>query len=316
MQKETSLKIFSGNSNQPLAREICQYLDMSMGDALVTTFPDSESFVRYNENIRGADVFLVQSTSPPANQHIMELLIMIDAAKRASAARVTAVIPFFGYARQDRKDQPRVPITSKLVANLLVAAGANRVLTMDLHAQQIQGFFDIPVDHLYASPVFFEDLKNRDPGNMTIFSPDVGGMKMASAYSDVLGCPLGFVAKRRTGASTVEAMNLVGEVEGREILLVDDMTETAGTLTAAANLLKERGARKVSALVSHCVLNDTGTERLKQGFLDELITTNTVDMEVDGLSIRRLSVAPLLGEAIRRTHTNSSISSLFQVKGF
>ena len=316
MQKETSLKIFSGNSNQPLAREICQYLDMSMGDALVTTFPDSESFVRYNENIRGADVFLVQSTSPPANQHIMELLIMIDAAKRASAARVTAVIPFFGYARQDRKDQPRVPITSKLVANLLVAAGANRVLTMDLHAQQIQGFFDIPVDHLYASPVFFEDLKNRDPGNMTIFSPDVGGMKMASAYSDVLGCPLGFVAKRRTGASTVEAMNLVGEVEGREILLVDDMTETAGTLTAAANLLKERGARKVSALVSHCVLNDTGTERLKQGFLDELITTNTVDMEVEGLPIRRLSVAPLLGEAIRRTHTNSSISSLFQVKGF
>jgi ribose-phosphate pyrophosphokinase len=187
---------------------------------------------------------------------------------------------------------------------------------MDLHAQQIQGFFDIPVDHLYASPVFFEDLKNRDPGNMTIFSPDVGGMKMASAYSDVLGCPLGFVAKRRTGASTVEAMNLVGEVEGREILLVDDMTETAGTLTAAANLLKERGAKKVSALVSHCVLNDTGTERLKQGFLDELITTNTVDMEVEGLSIRRLSVAPLLGEAIRRTHTNSSISSLFQVKGF
>ena len=316
MQEETSLKIFSGNSNNPLAREICQYLEIDIGDALVTTFPDSESFVRFNENIRGAGVFLIQSTSPPANQHMMELLIMIDAAKRASAARVTAVLPFFGYARQDRKDQPRVPITSKLVANLLVAAGANRILTMDLHAQQIQGFFDIPVDHLYASPVFFEDLKNRDPDNMTIFSPGVGGMKMASAYSDVLGCPLGFVAKRRTGASTVEAMNLVGDVEGREILLVDDMTETAGTLTAAANLLKERGAEKVSALVSHCVLNDTGKDRLNQGFLDELITTNTVDMEVDGLPIRRLSVAPLLGEAIRRTHTNSSISSLFQVKGF
>ena len=316
MQEETDLKIFSGNSNTPLAREICQYLEVPMGDALVTTFPDSESFVRFNENIRGTDVFLIQSTSPPANQHMMELLIMIDAAKRASAARVTAVLPFFGYARQDRKDQPRVPITSKLVANLLVAAGANRILTMDLHAQQIQGFFDIPVDHLYASPVFFEDLKSKDPENMTIFSPDVGGMKMASAYSDVLGCPLGFVAKRRTGASTVEAMNLVGEVEGREILLVDDMTETAGTLSAAANLLKERGAQKVSALVSHCVLNDTGVDRLNQGFLDELITTNTVDMEVEGLPIRRLSVAPLLGEAIRRTHTNSSISSLFQVKGF
>jgi ribose-phosphate pyrophosphokinase len=316
MQAETNLKIFSGNSNTPLAREICQYLEVPMGDALVTTFPDSESFVRFNENIRGTDVFLIQSTSPPANQHMMELLIMIDAAKRASAARVTAVLPFFGYARQDRKDQPRVPITSKLVANLLVAAGANRILTMDLHAQQIQGFFDIPVDHLYASPVFFEDLKSKDPENMTIFSPDVGGMKMASAYSDVLGCPLGFVAKRRTGASTVEAMNLVGEVEGREILLVDDMTETAGTLSAAANLLKERGAQKVSALVSHCVLNDTGIDRLNQGFLDELITTNTVDMEVEGLPIRRLSVAPLLGEAIRRTHTNSSISSLFQVKGF
>ncbi|MBN38758.1 MAG: ribose-phosphate pyrophosphokinase [Opitutae bacterium] len=316
MQEETDLKIFSGNSNTPLAREICQYLEVPIGDALVTTFPDSESFVRFNENIRGTDVFLIQSTSPPANQHMMELLIMIDAAKRASAARVTAVLPFFGYARQDRKDQPRVPITSKLVANLLVAAGANRILTMDLHAQQIQGFFDIPVDHLYASPVFFEDLKNKDPENMTIFSPDVGGMKMASAYSDVLGCPLGFVAKRRTGASTVEAMNLVGEVEGREILLVDDMTETAGTLSAAANLLKERGAQKVSALVSHCVLNDTGVDRLNQGFLDELITTNTVDMEVEGLPIRRLSVAPLLGEAIRRTHTNSSISNLFQVKGF
>ena len=279
-------------------------------------FPTVKVLSGITKTLGGRHVFLVQSTSPPANQHLMELLIMIDAAKRASAARVTAVLPFFGYARQDRKDQPRVPITSKLVANLLVAAGANRVLTMDLHAQQIQGFFDIPVDHLYASPVFFEELKDKDPENMTIFSPDVGGMKMASAYSGVLGCPIGFVAKRRTGASTVEAMNLVGEVEGREILLVDDMTETAGTLTAAGNLLKERGAKAVSALVSHCVLNDTGMERLKQGFLDELITTNTVDMETEDLPIRRLSVAPLLGEAIRRTHTDSSISSLFQVKGF
>ncbi|OUU10466.1 MAG: ribose-phosphate pyrophosphokinase [Verrucomicrobia bacterium TMED40] len=316
MQNSTSLKIFSGNSNKPLAQEICNYLGVPLGDALVTSFPDSESFVRFNENIRGTDVFLVQSTSSPANHNVMELLIMIDAAKRASAARVTAVLPFFGYARQDRKDQPRVPITSKLVANLLVAAGVNRILTMDLHAQQIQGFFDIPVDHLYASPVFFEDLSSRDTENLTIFSPDVGGMKMANAYAEVLGCPLGFVAKRRTGASTVEAMNLVGEVEGREILLVDDMTETAGTLTAAAKILKERGAQKVSALVSHCMLNETGRERLSQGLLDELITTNSVIMENGDLPVRQLSVANLLGEAIQRTHTDSSISTLFQIKGF
>ena len=316
MQNGTGLKIFSGKSNEPLAQEICNYLSVPLGDALVTSFPDNESFVRFNENIRGTDVFLVQSTSSPANHNVMELLIMIDAAKRASAARVTAVLPIFGYARQDRKGQPRVPITSKLVANLLVAAGVNRVLTMDLHAQQIQGFFDIPVDHLYASPVFFEELKAKDSSNLTIFSPDVGGMKMANAYAEVLGCPLGFVAKRRTGASTVEAMNLVGEVENREILLIDDMTETAGTLTAAAKLLKERGAKKVSALVSHCVLNQTGKERLRNGNLDELITTNSVHMDEEDLPIRQLSVAPLLGEAIKRTHTDNSISSLFEIKGF
>ena len=317
MQNGNNLKIFSGNSNQPLAKEICTYLNLEIGDALVTSFPDSESFVRYNENIRGMDVFLLQSTNSPANHNIMELLIMVDAARRASAARISVVIPFFGYARQDRKDQPRVPITSKLIANLLVAAGANRVLTMDLHAQQIQGFFDIPVDHLYASPVFFDYLRNRNTENMTIFTPDVGGMKMASAYAEVLGCPLGFVAKRRTtGASTVEAINLVGEVEGREILIVDDMTETAGTLTAAAKLLKERGAKRVSAVISHCVLNETGRERLEQGHLDELITTNSVNINVENLPITQLSVAPLLGEAIQRTHTDSSISSLFEVKGF
>ena len=311
-----NLKIFTGNSNEPLAQEICNYLDVPLGDAVVTSFPDNESFVRFNENIRGMDVFLVQSTCSPANHNVMELLIMIDAAKRASASRVTAVLPFFGYSRQDRKDQPRVPITSKLVANLLVAAGANRILTMDLHAQQIQGFFDIPVDHLYASPVFFEELKSLDAKNMTLFPPDLGGLTMANGSAAVLNCPLGFVAKRRTGASTVEAMNLVGEVEGREILLIDDMTETAGTLTAAAKLLKDRGAKKVSAIVSHCVLNETGKDRLRLGILDELITTNTVDMDISDLPIKKLSVAPLLGEAIRRTNTDSSISSLFQIKGF
>jgi ribose-phosphate pyrophosphokinase len=275
MHNGTNLKIFSGNSNIPLAKEICSYLDTELGDALVTSFPDSESFVRYNENIRGMDVFLLQSTNSPANHNIMELLIMVDAARRASAARISVVLPFFGYARQDRKDQPRVPITSKLIANLLVAAGANRVLTMDLHAQQIQGFFDIPVDHLYASPVFFDYLRSKNTENMTIFTPDVGGMKMANAYAEILGCPLGFVAKRRTGASTVEATNLVGEVEGREVLIIDDMTETAGTLCAAAELLKKNGARKVFAAVSHGVLNDKGYQRLADGNLDELITTNT-----------------------------------------
>ena len=292
MQDCKKLKIFSGNSNKPLAEEICKYLEIPLGDAIVTSFPDNESFVRFNENIRGMDVFLVQSTCSPANHNVMELLIMIDAAKGASAARVTAVLPFLDILGKIGKDQPRVPITSKLVANLLVAAGANRILTMDLHAQQIQGFFDIPVDHLYASPVFFEELETRDTNNMTVFSPDVGGMKMANAYAEVLGCPLGFVAKRRTGANTVEAMNLVGEVDGREILIIDDMTETAGTLTAAAQILKERGAKKVSAVVSHGVLNDSGRERLKSGILDELITTNTVDMEIGDLPIKKLSVAP------------------------
>ena len=268
-----SFKIFCGNSNPVLAQEICDYLGVPLGDATVNSFPDGESFVRIEENIRGMDVFIIQSTSNPANQNLMELFIMIDAAKRASASRITAVIPFYGYARQDRKDQPRVPITSKLVANLLVSAGASRILTVDLHAQQIQGFFDIPVDHLYASPVMFEYLKNIDCENLTLFSPDVGGMKMASAYANFLKVPLGFIAKRRTDAETVEAISLVGDTEGRDILIVDDMTETAGTLCAAAELLKKNGARKVFAAVSHGVLNDKGYQRLADGHLDELITT-------------------------------------------
>jgi ribose-phosphate pyrophosphokinase len=239
---QNKLKIFCGNANPELAQEICDYLGEPLGAATVKSFPDGETFVRIDENIRGADVFIIQPTSNPANQHLMELFIMIDAARRASAKRITAVIPFYGYARQDRKDQPRVPITSKLVANLLVSSGANRVLTVDLHAQQIQGFFDIPVDHLYASPVLFKYLKNIDTDNLTLFSPDVGGMKMASAYAGLLNVPIGFIAKRRTSAETVEAVSLVGETEGRDILLIDDMTETAGTLCAAAELLKKNGA--------------------------------------------------------------------------
>lgn len=312
-----SFKIFCGNSNPVLAQEICDYLGVPLGDATVNSFPDGESFVRIEENIRGMDVFIIQSTSNPANQNLMELFIMIDAAKRASASRITAVIPFYGYARQDRKDQPRVPITSKLVANLLVSAGASRILTVDLHAQQIQGFFDIPVDHLYASPVMFEYLKNIDCENLTLFSPDVGGMKMASAYAHFLKVPLGFIAKRRTDAETVEAISLVGDTEGRDILIVDDMTETAGTLCAAAELLKKNGARKVLAAVSHGVLNDKGYQRLADGHLDELITTNTTPvLQQEGIPITVLSVSKLLGEAINRINKNESVTGLFEIKGF
>lgn len=312
-----SFKIFCGNSNPVLAQEICDYLGVPLGDATVNSFPDGESFVRIEENIRGMDVFIIQSTSNPANQNLMELFIMIDAAKRASASRITAVIPFYGYARQDRKDQPRVPITSKLVANLLVSAGASRILTVDLHAQQIQGFFDIPVDHLYASPVMFEYLKNIDCENLTLFSPDVGGMKMASAYANFLKVPLGFIAKRRTDAETVEAISLVGDTDGRDILIVDDMTETAGTLCAAAELLKKNGARKVFAAVSHGVLNDKGYQRLADGHLDELITTNTTPvLQQEGIPITVLSVSKLLGEAINRINKNESVTGLFEIKGF
>ncbi len=311
------LKIFTGNSNPELAKKICHYLGTSLCAATVKSFPDGETFVRIDENIRGADVFIIQSTCNPANQHLMELFIMIDAARRASAKRITAVIPFYGYARQDRKDQPRVPITSKLVANLLVSAGANRILTIDLHAQQIQGFFDIPVDHLYASPVLFQYLKDLDRNNLTLFSPDVGGMKMASAYANLLKVPLGFIAKRRTDAETVEAVSLVGETEGRDILLIDDMTETAGTLCAAAELLKKNGAKSVMAAVSHGVLNDRGYERINKGLLNQLITTDSTPVEQrEGMPITVLSVAELLGEGINRIHSNSSVTGLFDVKGF
>ncbi len=314
---ESRLKIFSGSSNRPLAEGICKAIGVPLGEATVKCFPDGESFVKINENIRGADVYLIQSTCPPSNHHLMELLIMIDAARRASANRITAVIPFYGYARQDRKDQPRVPITAKLVANLLVAAGANRVLTMDLHSQQIQGFFDIPVDHLYASPVLFDYFKTKvSTTNLVVCSPDVGGMKMAAAYADLLGAGLGMVAKKRTSATKVEAINLVGDVKDCDVLLVDDITETAGTLTAAAKILRDNGARTVRAAVSHCVLNDIAYERLRSGLIDELITTNSVPIDTRGLPITVLSVADLLGQAIVRINSNESVTNLFRVKGF
>ena len=241
---------------------------------------------------------------------------MMDALRRASALRITAVLPFYGYARQDRKDQPRVPITAKLVANLLVAAGADRVLTMDLHAQQIQGFFDIPVDHLYAAPVMYDYLKLQKVDNLVVVSPDVGGLKMAHAYSQVLGAGLAIVAKRRKSATEIESMAVIGEIRGKSILMVDDLTETAGTLTAAAALLKKKGARQIRACVSHAILNDLGIQRLRKSNIDELITTDTVFRPpIDGVKITTLSVAGLLGEAIRRIHNNASVNSLFEFKG-
>ena len=311
------MKIFSGRSNIPLAEAICQNIEVSMGKASIRDFPNGETFVKIDENVRGEDVYVVQSTCPPVNQNMMELFIMIDALRRASASRITAVLPFYGYARQDRKDQPRVPISAKLVANLLVAAGVNRVLTVDLHAQQIQGFFDIPVDHLYAAPVMFEYLKTLDLGEqVAVVSPDTGGIKMAHAYSQLLHADLAIVAKRRMNDTETETISVIGKVRDKTVVLVDDLTETAGTLVNAARILRRRGAKRTIAVVSHAVLNDLGTKRLRKSNIDELITTDTVPCpSVEGVKVTTCSVAGLLGEAIKRIHTNSSVTSLFEFDG-
>lgn len=310
------MKIFTGTAHRPLAQRIANFIGVPLGEATVSTFPDGETLVKINENIRGRDVFIVQPTCPPTNQNLMELLILVDAARRASAARITAVIPFFGYARQDRKDQPRVPITAKLVANLLVAAGVNRLLTMDLHAQQVAGFFDIPVDHLFASPVLIKHLQAKQLDDLVVVSPDVGGLKMASAYSQKLGAGLAIVAKRRKSPTEIEALHVIGEVRDKQILLVDDLTETAGTLTSAATILKKHGAAKIYAGVSHSVLSPLGFERLRASEIVELITTDSVPLpSKEGCEITALSVAELLGEGIRRIHNDESVSSLFEVSG-
>ncbi len=309
------LKIFTGSAHRELAQRICTFIGVPLGDATVTSFPDGETFVKINENIRGRDVFFVQPTCPPTNQNLMELLIMVDAARRASAARITAVIPFFGYARQDRKDQPRVPITAKLVANLLTAAGVDRVLTMDLHAQQVAGFFDIPVDHLFASPVLLRYLRTKELSNTIVVSPDVGGLKMASAYAQSLGIGLAIVAKRRKSPTETEALNIIGDVDGKDVILVDDLTETAGTLTSAAQMLKAHGAKTIMAGVSHAVLSDLAIERLKASKISELITTNSVPVRTgDGFNITTLCIAELLGEGIKRIHDDESVSSLFEIR--
>lgn len=312
----SNLKIISGNSNRALAQSICDSIGVPLADATVTSFPDGESFVKINENIRGQDVFLIQSSCPPVNNNLFELLIMIDAARRASAARITAVIPFYGYARQDRKDQPRVPITAKLVANLLTSAGANRVVAVDLHAGQIQGFFDIPVDHLLAFPVLYEYISQKKLKNLVVMSPDVGGVKMADAYARMLKSGLGFVAKKRHSATQVEATSIVGDVKDCDVLLIDDMTETAGTLCAAAKLIKKQGAKRILAAVTHANLQEMAYERLKDGPIDELVVTDTIPVDPRDLPIKVLSVAKLLGEAIIRINNNESVTSLFRVKGF
>ncbi len=317
MQRSISeLKIFSGSAHRALAQQIADFVGVPLGDATVSSFPDGETFVKINENVRGRDVFIVQPTCPPTNQNLMELLIMVDAARRASASRITAVIPFFGYARQDRKDQPRVPITAKLIANVLTAAGVNRVLTVDLHAQQVAGFFDIPVDHLYALPVLIKHWRSKNLTDVTVVSPDVGGLKMAAAYSNALGSELAIVAKRRESATEIKSLYVIGEVENRNVILVDDLTETAGTLTSAAKILKKHGALNIYAGVSHAVLSDLAIERLKGSEIEELVTTNSVPVRSsDECRITVLCIAELLGEGIKRIHNDESVSSLFEING-
>ena len=308
------MKLLSCNSNISLSEEIAKNLDIPLTKASVRKFSDEEIFVEVNENVRGQDVYVLQSTSKPANDNLIELLVCIDALKRASANQVTAVIPYFGYARQDRKPGPRTPITAKLVANLLTTSGADRVLTIDLHAGQIQGFFDIPVDNLYAAPILISDIKeNFDINNTVIISPDVGGVVRARYIANRLNTSLAIVDKRREAANVSEVLNIIGEVDGKDCILIDDIVDTAGTLTNAAEALLKVGASSVSAYVSHGVLSGPALQRIKESSLKELVTTNTI-IEIKNENknkIRRLSVAPLIAEAVKRIDNHSSVSSLF-----
>jgi len=309
-----NIKIFSGNANVPLAREICNSLDIPLGKANVKKFSDGEIQLEIEENVRGMDVFIVQSTCTPVNVSLMELLIMMDAIKRASAERITAVIPYYGYARQDRKVAPRVPITAKLVADLITTAGADRILTIDLHAGQIQGFFNIPVDHLYAAPVMVEFIKSKFANNLVIVSPDAGGVERARAFAKRLGASLAIIDKRRTKPNESNVMNIIGEIKGTTALLLDDMVDTAGTLTQAANALLKEGAAKVVACCTHPVLSGTAIEKISKSGLQQMVVTDTIPLREDAKSCKKisvLSVARLLGEAIKRIHNNDSVSSLF-----
>ncbi len=314
-QHTDDIKIFAGNSNPPLAAEISEYLKVPLGKATLDTFSDGEIKVEIKENVRGADVFVLQSTSTPGNNNLMELLLMLDAFKRASAMRITAVMPYYGYARQDRKVVPRVPISAKLVADLITTAGASRMLTMDLHSGQIQGFFDIPVDNVYATPVLLEHLRKQlNHHDVTIVSPDAGGVERARAIARRLDASLAIIDKRRVGSNEIAEMNIIGEVQDQVAILVDDMVDTAGTLTTAAEALKKEGARKIIGCCTHPVLSGPAIKRIEESPLEELIVTNTIPLsrEAQGCrKIKSLSVAHLIGEAIRRTHEEESISSLF-----
>jgi ribose-phosphate pyrophosphokinase len=312
------LKIFSGSAHQELTREIASFLGVSVGQARLKRFPDSEVSFQIDENIRGTDIFVVQPTcangAASVDQHIMEMLIMIDAFKRSSAARITAVVPYFGYARQDRKDKPRVPISAKLVANVLSAAGTNRVLTMDLHKAQIQGFFDIPVDHLFAAPVIVDYLARMEQTNVTMVAPDAGGAERARAYAKRLNAELAVIDKRRTDDGTAEVMNVIGDVSGRTCIIQDDIIDTAGTITKAAAALKANGAERIFACAVHGVLSGPAIERIERSPIDQLIVTNTIPLTGDKAKcekIKVLSVARLLGQAIKSIHEETSVSSLF-----
>ncbi len=309
------LVLISGRSNLPLAEEIGRSIGVTLCERELTNFSDGEIFAQIKENVRGSDVFVIQSTSSNVNDNLMELLIMIDAIKRASAKRITAVIPYFGYARQDRKVQSRTPITAKLVADLITASGADRVLTMDLHAGQIQGFFGIPVDHLYASPILTEYVKNKKYENLVVFSPDAGGVERARAYAKVLNTGLGIIDKRREAKNVAEVVHIIGEVEGLDVMIVDDMVDTAGTLTESVNALLNAGANSVSACATHAVLSGPATERLEKSGIKELIISNSINIDSKVKKcdkIVSLSVAGLFGEAIQRIHTETSVSSLFE----
>ena len=315
--QNNDLRVFTGNANPELARKICGDLNISLGEALVTAFSDGEIRVEIGENVRGRDVFLIQSTSPPANHNLMELLIMIDAVKRASARRITAVIPYFGYARQDRKVHPRVPITAKLVADLLTTAGADRILTMDLHVGQIQGFFDIPVDNLYASPVMIPHISKNFNHDLTIVSPDAGGVPRARAYAKRLGASLGLIDKRRDAPGKAKAMNLIGEVQDKEVVVLDDIIDTAGTLSEAAQVIIDNGARNIHACCTHAVLSGPAISRVTDSKLGHLVVTDTIRLSEEALNcpkIVQLSVSHLLARAILSIHQEDSISSIFEIQ--
>lgn len=308
------IKILTGNANRPLAQKVCEYIGIPLADAKVGTFSDGEINIHVNENVRGNDVFVVQSTSTPVNNNLMELLLMTDALRRASARRITAVIPYYGYARQDRKVQPRVPISSKVVADLLSAAGANRVLTIDLHAGQIQGFFNIPVDHLYAQPVLHEYFRECNFDNLVIVSPDAGGAERARDFAKRLDASLALIDKRREMANVSKVMHVIGDVKGKDAIILDDMIDTAGTTTQAVQALKENGAKRVYAACTHAVLSGPAIERINNSELELLVASDTIDLQEKMIACPKLkvvSVAKLLGEAIMRIHDESSVSSLF-----